>query len=192
MNKEINKNNYNHEEDDNVLEEVLNDDVNQYSYECLNIKQLSTYLYEGTPECRIQIILRNNGKSPWPMNNSKLIFDEFSDFKAEDVILKPQKPGEQELYEIVFKGLSGYPVNEYNSILKFCVNDLSFGEALNIKFVIKPKKATGDELSKHKDKIDEFRELYGLGKDDYSDDKILKALKANNFDYTKAFFILFD
>jgi len=88
--------------------------------------------------------------------------------------------------------LSGYPVNEYNSILKFCVNDLSFGEALNIKFVIKPKKATGDELSKHKDKIDEFRELYGLGKDDYSDDKILKALKANNFDYAGAFGNLFD
>ena len=99
---------------DQISKLIKNDDVNQYSYECLNIKQLSTYLYEGIPECRIQIILRNNGKSPWPMNNSKLIFDEFGDFKAEDVILKPQKPGEQELYEIVFKGLSVYPVNEYN------------------------------------------------------------------------------
>ena len=198
MNKEINNinnnniNNYLNEENENVLEEIQNDDVNQYSYECLNITQLSSYLYEGTPECKIQIILRNNGNSAWPMNNSKLIFDEFCDFKTEEVILKPQKPGEQELYEIVFKGLSGYPANEYNSILKFSVNGQSFGDELKIKFVIKPKKVPGDELSKYKDKIEEFRDLYGLGKDDYSDDKILNALKANNFDYALAFGNLFD
>ena len=187
-----NNNNFNYEENENILEEIQDNDANQYSYEYLNATKLDTYLYEGTQECKIQIVLRNNGKSTWPMNNSKLIFDEFSDFKAEEVILKPQKPGEPQLYEIVYKGLSIYPANEYNSILKFCVNGLFFGDEIKIKFVIKPKIVSDNEVNKYKEKINEFRDLYGLGKDDYSDAKILNALKINNFDFASAFGNLFE
>ena len=191
----INANNiFNHEENDNILEEIQNDEVNHYSYECLNVNKLSTYLYEGTPECRIQIILRNNGKSAWPMNNAKLTFDEFCDFKAKEVILKPQRPQELELYEIVYKDLYGYPPNEYNSILKFSVNDQFFGDDLQIKFEIKSKKVPNNdnEVNIYKEKIEEFRELYYLSNDKYSDDKLLNALKINNFDYALAFGNLFD
>jgi len=190
-----NNNTYNLEENDNVLNEIKDENnENQYSFECLNTAKLTTYLYEGTSECRMQIVLRNNGNSPWPMNNTNLIFDEFSDFKADNVILKPQNPQEQELYEIVFKGLYGYPPDEYKSILKFSVNGQSFGE-IKLKFVIKPKKeeiGRVDEIYEYRDKIEEFRELYGLSKEDYSDVKILKELKENNFDYVTTFGKLFD
>ena len=190
-----NNNTYNLEENDNVLNEIKDENnENQYSFECLNTAKLTTYLYEGTSECRMQIVLRNNGNSAWPMNNTNLIFDEFSDFKADNVILKPQNPQEQELYEIVFKGLYGYPPDEYKSILKFSVNGQSFGE-IKLKFVIKPKKeeiGRVDEIYEYRDKIEEFRELYGLSKEDYSDVKILKELKENNFDYVSTFGKLFN
>ena len=92
-------------------------DMNEYSYQCLNDSSLLSYLYAGTNEFKIQLTLKNNGKSAWPINNTKLIFDESSDFKANEVILKPQKSQEQALYEIFFKGLSKYPPNEYKNYI---------------------------------------------------------------------------
>ena len=165
-------------------------DMNDYSYECLNDSNLMSYLYKDTNEARIQIILKNNGKSTWPINNTKLIFDESSDFKADEVILKPQKSQEQDLYEIIFKGLSKYPPNEYKSKLHFCVNGIIIGEKLNIKFIIKEKIVP--ELKKYKDKIKELRELFDLNNEDFPDELLLKALKENNFDYELAFTALFD
>jgi len=44
-----------------------------YLYECLNASQLSTEIYQGTNEARIDIILKNNGKEKWPKNKAKLI-----------------------------------------------------------------------------------------------------------------------
>ena len=165
--------------------------MNEYSYECLNDSNLFSYLYKGTKEAKIQLTLKNNGKSAWPINNTKLIFDESSDFKANEVILKPQKSQEQALYKIIFKGLSKYPPNEYKSKLHFCVNGIiTLGENLVIKFIIKEKIIP--ELKKYKNKINEFRELYGFDNEDFHDKILLKALKENIFDYTQAFGALFE
>ena len=164
--------------------------MNEYSYECLNDSNLFSYLYKGTKEAKIQLTLKNNGKSAWPINNTKLIFDESSDFKANEVILKPQKSQEQAQYEIIFKGLSKYPPNEYKSKLHFCVNGITLGENLVLKFIIKEKIIP--ELKKYKNKINEFRDLFGLLNEDYPDNLLLNVLKENNFDYTQAFSALFE
>ncbi len=164
--------------------------MNEYSYECLNDSNLFSYLYKGTKEAKIQLTLKNNGKSAWPINNTKLLFDESSDFKANEVILKPQKSQEQALYKIIFKGLSKYPPNEYKSKLHFCVNGITLGENLVLKFIIKEKIIP--ELKKYKKIIKEFRELFDFDNAGYSDKLLLKVLKENDFDFELAFAGLFE
>ena len=88
----------------------------QYSYEYINILILSTYIYEGTNEAKIEIILKNNGNLTWP-EGSKLIVDNKSDFGANEIILKPQKPGEQKSYNVNFCDLKEIKVGEYKSYL---------------------------------------------------------------------------
>ena len=41
------------------------------------------------------------------------------------------------------------------------------------------------------DKITEFRQIYSLGIEDYSDEKLFEVLKNNNYDYDMAFGSLF-
>ena len=65
---------------------------NEYSYQCEQNKLLSTYIYEGTDNGKMQLILRNNGKKAWPLG-SKLIYDNESMIDGNVIILKPQNPG---------------------------------------------------------------------------------------------------
>ena len=61
----------------------------------------------------------------------------------------------------------------YSSLLKDNINFINNGKNENI------------------DKINKFRELYQLKKDDYTDEKLLKILKENYFNYEKSFESLF-
>ena len=168
-----------------------NDDlnINEYSYECLNAQNLNCYLYEGTKEGKIEILLENNGNNTWPINNTKLISDEISDLKVDEIILKPQKPKERSRYDIFCKGLISYPPGEYKSKLKFCVNGNKIGEILTIKIIIKSKNEIKDKEKKY---VMEFREVYGLSLDEYSDEVLLEKLKKSNYDYASAFLLLLD
>jgi len=191
----INNNLNNNNNNINNINEIKNDDNNndnniivakkEYSYECLNKNKLSSYIYEGTDEAKIEIILKNNGKEDWPKDCAKLIFDRASNIEGEDIVLEPQKSGEQKIYHAIFKKVSKYRVGEYKSFLLFSVNDETFGEELELTVEIK-------ENEENIDRINEFRQKYDLNNNDYSNEKILEALKKNNFDYDKAFSSLFD
>ena len=111
-----------------------------YLYECLNASQLSTEIYQGTQEARIDIILKNNGKEKWPKNKAKLIIDKYSShLYSDDIILEPQKPGEQKKYCAIFKRISKFSACEYKSYLSFYVNNELFGEKLALTIKIKKK-----------------------------------------------------
>ena len=65
------------------------------------------------------------------MNNTKLVIDKSSStLTIYDIVLEPQKPGEQKNYCAIFKGLSWIFVGEYKSYLSFCVNNELIGEKL--------------------------------------------------------------
>ena len=189
FNNQVNQ--INNEDDDGVLDEI-NDENKEYSYECINILNLSVYMYKGTENAQFNIILKNNGIKNWPQGISKLIFDKSSNFTSNPIILKPQKPGEQNSYEVNFNGLSKYLAGEYKSYLLFCVNNNIFGEKLLLRVIIKEKNEPKNDIDKYIDKINEFRDSYGLTKAEFPDEKILEVLKKNEFDLTKAFESLFD
>ena len=174
----INNNNSNNNKD-KLIKKV-------YSYDCLNKNKLSNYIYEGTDEAKIEIVLKNKGEEDWPINCTKLIFDKASKITGDEIVLKPQKSDEQNKYNVIFKKVSKYRVGEYKSYLLFCVNDEAFGEKLELTVGIKENKKNSD-IDENIDKINEFRLNYDLDKDDYSNAKILEALKKNNFEYDAAF-----
>ena len=168
----------------NLIQESI-----KYSYECINILNLSTSIYEGTNEAKIEIILKNNGDMTWP-EGSKLIVDNKSDLRAYEIILKPQKPGEQQSYNANFGDLKNIKSGEYKSYLTFENNGNVFsGEKLTLKIIIKKKK---NEIEQNMDKVQDFRDNYALSTEDYSDGKLLEILKKNNFIFDKAFESLFN
>ena len=155
-----------------------------YSYECLNINNLSTYISPYTKETKIEIILKNNGNQIWPEGNTKLKFDKTSDIIGNEIILEPQAPGEQKSYDIFFNKIDNYFSGEYKSNLWFCINDLNYGENLKIRLKFEIKR----EVQKN---IKEFRNLFGLSEEEYSDKEIYESLIKNNFDYNSTFASLF-
>ena len=183
ISKVNNNNSINNTNKDKLIKKV-------YSYDCLNKNKLSYYIYEGTVEAKIEIILKNNGEEDWPKDCTKLIFDKASKITGDEIVLKPQKSGEQNNYNVIFKKVSKYRVGEYKSYLLFYVNDETFGEILELTIrIIENKK--NPEIDENIDKINEFRQNYDLDKNDYSNSKILGVLKKNNFDYDEAFVSLF-
>ena len=187
----INNNNSNNNKD-KLIKKV-------YSYECLNKNKLFHYINKDADVAKIEIILKNNGKEDWPKDCTELIFDKTSKIIGDEIVLKPQKSGEQNKYNAIFKNVSKYRVGEYKSYLLFCVNDETFGEELELTIgIIENKKKS--EIDENIDKInefrknydlDKFRKNYDLDKNDYSNAKILEVLKKNNFDYDAAFSSLF-
>ena len=158
-----------------------------YSYECINILSLSTYMYKGTKEAKIEMILKNNGNKGWPQDKTKLLFEKKSTIDGDTVELKPQKPGEEEKYNIIFKNLENLETGEYNLFYLFNIDGKNIGEKLVLKINIKEKK---EENNEYEDKIKEFRENFGI-ETDFEDEKILELLKENDFNYEKTFDALF-
>ena len=165
--------------------------VKKYSYECINILQLSMYLYEGTEQGQIEIIIKNNGSQTWPEGRAKLAFERESEISGDEIMLNPQKPGEIEKYNIILRGLNNYSHKQYKSYLNIYIDDDEVGEQIILTINIKEKDKTKKEIEDNMDKINEFRQIYSLGIEDYSDEKLFEVLKNNNYDYDIAFGSLF-
>ena len=147
------------------------EDTKDYSYECINNNALVAEVYEDTHEAKIDIILINNGKNIWTKNNTKLIYDKNSQIVGNEIKLGPQKPGETKKYKINLKNLNKFPVGEYKSSLVFSVDGNPFGEKLKVKIIIKDIKTI----------VEHFRNTFNLPEIDFSDEKLIEALKGNNY-----------
>ena len=161
-----------------------------YSYECINNSNLTAYIYEKTETAKINVTLKNDGTLDWPENLTKLIFDEKSEIKGEEIILKPQKKGTELNYEIIFNNLEKLTKDEYKSHAKIIVKGEQIGEKLILKIKIKKKEDTNEEMNKNMDVIENFRVENGLDEIEYPNERIFKALKENDFDFEQAFWSL--
>ena len=163
-----------------------------YSYECINIIDLTTYIYEKTKTAKIKITLKNDGTLDWPENDTKLIFEEKSKVKGEEIILKPQEKGSELNYEIIFNNLEKLTEGEYQSYANIIIKGDQIGEKLILKIKIKKKENPYDEMNKYMDKIESLRTEYGLDENDFPNERVFKALKENDFDFDQAFASLYE
>jgi hypothetical protein len=162
----------------------------KYSYECLNFINLSKYIYEGTEEVEIELTIKNNGPN-WPKNSAKLKFELNSEIFGDEVVLESQKNDEVRKYEVKLKKLGNLKEGEYRAYLRFNINGEKIGEELILTVKIKKKEDPDAEIKKYIEQIDEFREQFCLSHDDYSNEKLLEALKENDFDHGQTFASLF-
>jgi len=184
--KKSNQNNQNCSSQNDVGETSLE----YYSYSCQNLISLSSYIYENTESTKIEIQIENDGTLPWPENYVKLKFESNSQIKGEDIILNPQKPKEINKYEIQFNNLGQYKAGTYESYMNCYINEQVYGERMVLKIVINKKAIS--EVEKNLDKINEFREMFDLKENDYSNEVLYNALKNNDFDYELSFSTLFE
>ena len=183
--KKSNQNNQNCSSQNDVGETSLE----YYSYSCQNLISLSSYIYESTESTKIEIQIENDGTLVWPENYVKLKFESNSQIKGEDIILNPQKPKEINKYEIQFNNLGQYKAGTYESYMNCYINEQVYGERMVLKIVINKKAIS--EVEEHLDKIKEFREMFELNENDYSNEVLYNALKNNDFDMELSFSSLF-
>jgi hypothetical protein len=182
-----NDNIQNNKNDLNIMNNNNNDNEEKdYSYECLNKDDLKQSVEEGEEEVNFVLTLKNNKRNKWPKGNAKIVSDNSSNFVGDDIILEPQDYNEQKNYSYIVKDLGSYPIGNYKIYLCFEVNGEQYGDKLLLKIEIKEKQE-GDI----NEKIKEFRELYSLSKEDFSDNQISKIIQEFNYDFNKAFSALF-
>ena len=161
-------------------------DEKDYSYECLNKDSLKQVVEEGEEEVNFVLTLKNNKIKKWPQGNAKIVSDSSSNFVGDDIILEPQDYNEIKNYSYKVKDLGSYPIGNYKIYLCFEVNGEQYGDKLLLKIEIKEKQEVDI-----KEKIKEFREIYSLSQEDFSDNQISQIIQKYNFKYDQAFSALF-
>ena len=159
----------------------------EYRYECININNLNGSIVKGTDDLKIGIILKNTGNIIWPVGKAKLQFDINSPIRGKEIILFPQKPGEQKTYNMNFCDLKTFDAGQYTSYILINIDDKYIGGKIKIIITIKPDSNEVKEINENIDKIKEFRKAYGLIKFFYPDEKVWEALKKNNFSFDETF-----
>ena len=151
---------------------------------------LTVYIYKGTDEAEFEIFLRNNGTKTWGAD-SKLKNDRTSPLKTDDILLAQQMPNEERGYKTVIKNLGNLKEGEYKTFFFFYTNGKIRGEKIIAMVKIKEKDNKKNEIEENMDKINEFRDTFGLKEEEYSNEKTLQILKDNGFDFQSAFSSLF-
>ena len=159
--------------------------VKLYDYECLNLMSLQQVIYEGTESVEFELLLKNNGFSDWPPNQTKLIFDSKSQLKGKSVMLKSLGKNEQQKCIVKINDLEKLKEGEYDAFVSFNVNGVNYGNLLKLKVVIKKKEI--DPIEEHKEEIENFRKEFNLDENEFSDKKLYDVLVENNFEPEKAF-----
>ena len=181
-----------HDEEHNFikLRKPVDDKEKIYSYDCSNIILLNQFIYEGTEQCEIKILLKNNGNVKWPEKKTKLIFDESSQIKADNITLLSQNVEEEKEYIVKFENLGNLKKGEYKSYLLFNVKGKNYGDKLTLIINVKEKEEM-NEMEKYMKKIEEFRSTFNLSENEYTNEKIFDVLKEHNLNFEEAFSSLF-
>ena len=110
------------------------EESSQYSFRCLT-NNLNYKIKKGTKEIIIDLEYENNGKLPWPENETFLLIDETkSAFVIQKLCLYPLRPGEKYLSYIHFNNLDKFKQGLYINHFVFNVKGKDFGNS--IKFTI--------------------------------------------------------
>ena len=171
---------FNDSKDQNYQDEIEKDDQDDFSFECINIKDLSSEIYEGKNQTSIKITLKNNGRHTWPEGETILVFDKNDIFKLNDIKLQPQEPEEERDYYIELSELKNINAGTYELNLSLYINGNLCGNKLTLSIIIKSK-------DNNMSIINQFREKFNLPKELCKDEMILETLKKNNYNDNSAY-----
>ena len=172
------------EEEIEVVKEKNDDEEKRYSYELLsdNQKDLEKNIVEfEKEEICFEFKVKNNGDKTWPGNGkTKLIIDNNTDQRINDIELDNLKTNQIQNIKINLN-VEGVESGENNYTFNFNVNGKIYGEPIVLKLNVEEN-----------EKVQEFREIFSLSKDDYSDRVLYDKLKEVNFNMEEAFSNIFD
>ena len=101
--------------------------IDEYSFRILT-NNFHYKISKGTKELSIEFIIENNGKLPWPKNETFLLTDENkSTFKIQKLYLFPLQPGEKCFVYFKYKNLDKYKPGLYKNYLVFNVKGKNLG-----------------------------------------------------------------
>ena len=123
------------ENDNNNNSNKMDEEKEPYSFRILT-NNFYYKISKGTKELSIEFIIENNGKLPWPKNETFLLIDENkSAFKIKKLYLFPLQPGEKCFVYFKFKNLDKYEPGLYKNYLVFNVKGDNLGNdiIINIK-----------------------------------------------------------
>ena len=158
------------------------DEEKMYSYELLSEskKDLEKNIVEfEEEEICFEFKIKNNGDIPWP-ENAKLIIDNNNDQKISDIELNDLKINQVQNIKINLN-VENVEKGEKNYIFNFNVNGKIYGKPITLKLNVEEN-----------EKIQQFREMFSLAKEDYSDRVLYDKLKEANFNMEEAFGNIFD
>lgn len=129
----------NKKDKDNEIENNIQNKIEikkDYSFECLNSKELNKTINRSDDKLELNITLKNNGNLPWP-ENTILCFNRYSLFSGHQIQLNPQNPGEVISYDIKLESLQYAKLGECPIILEVFIGKDSIGEEIKAKLIIK-------------------------------------------------------
>jgi hypothetical protein len=157
---------------------------NLYNFVC-EFQNNGVYEFNLSKRIKPEIIfyIKNIDNKDWRDNEMFLKANKNSQLKINDYKLYSIRKGESKRINLNIPSINEIPDGIYNIILDFCVNNKIYEEPIKFKVkIIQDKNLL---------KIIEFRNMYALSEKEFPNEKILEALKRNNFDYYKAFDDLF-
>ena len=181
--KEELKYNENEENENSEIDEGIGNEEKIYSYELItdNPEELQKNVVEfEQEEISFEIKIKNNGNISWPGNGkTKLIMDNDAEVKINDIELDDLQEGQVQNIKInlnlenVESGLKKY-------IFNFNVGGKNYGNPIVFNLNVEEN-----------EKVKEFREMFSLPKEDYSDTLLYEKLEETDFNIEEAFNSLF-
>ena len=94
---------------------------------------------EGKNEAELEVVLKNNGTTQWPMNKTKLIANDKKNLIGKNIELEPQNPDDIKKYIVNFNELKPYPPGDYTAGFFFEVDGKKYGDDIELDIIIKDK-----------------------------------------------------
>ena len=108
----------------------------KFSYRSFN-ENMQCYSNLGENSITLSITLENNGSYPWINQNTFLLPNPNNyNIICENIMLNPQLPGKNDTYKFTLSNLNGLNIGEYKISYRFVVNDISYGNDLDISIYV--------------------------------------------------------
>ena len=170
-----------------INKQIKNENItNLYNFNC-QFKNNGNYEFNKLINFKpkISFLIKNIGNIDWKENEIFLKTNKNSQLKFNDYKLLPLNKGEKQKISLTMPSINKFKDGQYNIILDFCANNQIYGES--IKFKVKILQDENILV-----KIIDFRRNFELDEKEFPNEKVLEALKRNNFDYDKTFAFIFN